>query len=167
MTEGARASFLAGGRPDDVLVYLAAAAVSGIETLAERGERVDDGVVLVLDAQRGRRVAKRAMGTDPMTLASRAMDSVGTIDLDAVSGTCPAASGKPEDRSRGSDGSDSGEPRSESADAAEHALRSVFAFAEERNDEVGGIYAEGDVIHAYAVCTCGTPYSDRWVAAET
>ena len=30
-------------------------------------------------------------------------------------------------------------------------------------EAVGDIYAEGDVIHAYAACECGTTYSDKWV----
>jgi hypothetical protein len=44
------------------------------------------------------------------------------------------------------------------------ALRFTFAFVEARNEEVGGIYAEGPVVHAYAACTCGETYSQRWVA---
>lgn len=144
MSDDARESFLAGERPEDVLVYLADRAVSGIEALADYGRRTESGVVLVLDGERGRRVAERATGTDPMDLASAAMDVEGTVDLEDLSGTCPATDGP--------------------ADSAEtHALRVVFAFAEERNPEVGGIYAEGEVIHAYAVCACGTAYSDRWV----
>ena len=39
----------------------------------------------------------------------------------------------------------------------------VVAVAEERNDSVGGLYAEGDVMHAYAACDCGTTYSEKWV----
>ena len=41
----------------------------------------------------------------------------------------------------------------------------VEAIATEmRADEaVVDLYAEGDVIHAYAACDCGTTYSDRWV----
>jgi hypothetical protein len=31
---------------------------------------------------------------------------------------------------------------------------------------VGGLYAEGAVVHAYAHCECGTSYSDRWVVDE-
>jgi hypothetical protein len=169
MTDGSREAFLAGERPDDVFVYLADRAVSGIETLAEHGQRVNGGIVLVLDAERGRRVVNRATGTEAMDLASAAMDTEGEIDLDPeVAGACPAAAAAEPDP-----GSN---PNTESADRSAvpgpgtsegtHALQYVFAFAEERNEEVGGIYAEGDVIHAYAVCTCGTAYSDRWVANE-
>jgi hypothetical protein len=146
MTDGVWEAFLAGERPDDVLVYLAAGAVSDIETLAEYGQRVDDGVLFVLDGERGRRVAGRALGTDPMDFARTAMGRNGDIDLDALVGTCPAA---------------------ESDGTATHSLQQVFAFAEEQNQEVGGRYAEGDVIHAYATCACGTAYSDRWVATES
>ncbi|MFW6382849.1 MAG: DUF5807 family protein, partial [Haloferacaceae archaeon] len=67
----------------------------------------------------------------------------GLIDADLTGGTCP-----------------------EEASGGEHTPRFVFAFAEERNEEVGGIYAEGDVIHAYAHCECGTSYSDKWVVED-
>jgi len=159
MTDGSRSAFLAGERPDDVLVYLAARAVSDVETLAAHGERVNEGIAFVLNAERGRRVAKRAMGTDPMDLAKRAMDRDGTIDLVAFRGDCPATGGDTHSDPNGSEDPDSPDDTERT-----HVLRQVFAFAEERNAEAGGIYAEGDVIHAYAVCSCGTAYSDRWVA---
>ncbi len=151
MTDGSRSAFLAGERPDDVLLYLAASAVSDVEALVEYGERVENGVVLLLDAERGRRVAKRALGTDPMDLASAAMDRNGRIDLVRFRGDCPAA--------------DSSGTNADDSERA-HTLGEIFAFAEEQNEEVGGIYAEGDVIHAYAVCSCGTAYSDRWVTGS-
>ena len=47
-----------------------------------------------------------------------------------------------------------------------HDTRFVFAFAEEQNEEVEGLYNEGDVIHAYVQCTCGTAYSEKWLAGE-
>lgn len=139
-----RQRFLDGERPDEVLLFFAESAVSDLGTLAQHGEQVRRGVVLVLEAERGRSAFEGATGIDPMTLASAAMDSEGDIDLHAFDGSCPEAA------------ADGG--------ADEHAPRFVFAFAEERNEEVGGIYAEGDVIHAYAVCECGTAYSERWVA---
>ena len=154
MANDARERFLAGESPEEVLVYLAESGVSNIEALADRGEEVQSGVVLVLDAEHGRRVAERAIGTDPMDLASAAMDTEGEIDLEAPRGACPATH----------DGAGSGSGEHLGADGEDHTLRYAFAFAEERNAEVGGIYAEGDVIHAYGVCDCGTAYSDRWVA---
>ncbi|PSP74140.1 hypothetical protein BRC86_06975 [Halobacteriales archaeon QS_3_64_16] len=157
MVNDARKRFLAGESPEEVLVYLAESGVSDIEALADRGEEVEKGVVLVLGAERGRRVAERAIGTDPMDLASRAMDTEGEIDLEALIGACPAAL----------DRADSSSTEHPDIDGKGHTVRYAFAFAEERNEEVGGIYAEGDVIHAYAVCDCGTAYSDRWVADET
>ena len=173
MTDGSREAFLAGERPDDVFVYLADRAVSGIETLAEHGQRVNGGIVLVLDAERGRRVVNRATGTEAMDLASAAMDTEGEIDLDPeVAGACPAAAAAEPNSATGTD-TEAGATSADRSDVpgpgtseGTHALQYVFAFAEERNEEVGGIYAEGDVIHAYAVCTCGTAYSDRWVANE-
>ena len=31
------------------------------------------------------------------------------------------------------------------------------------DEAVGDLYAEGDVMHAYAACDCGTTYSEKWV----
>ncbi|WP_214676352.1 DUF5807 family protein, partial [Escherichia coli] len=54
--------------------------------------------------------------------------------------------------------------------AAASVDRSAFirrvAFAEAQNEEVGGIYAEGDVIHAYAKSSEGAAFSDRWVVDD-
>ena len=157
----ARTEFLASDRPEDVLLFIAESAVSDLGTLAQHGEGVDRGVVLVLEAERGRSAFEGATGVDPMTLASSAMNSEGDLDLDSFEGECPEAVADGE-------GSvdEEGDAEGDGATTEEHAPRFVFGFAEERNEEAGGIYAEGDVIHAYAVCECGTAYSDRWVAGE-
>ncbi|WP_049902196.1 DUF5807 family protein [Halococcus agarilyticus] len=156
----ARTEFLAGDRPDDVLLFIAESAVSDLGTLAQHGEGVERGVVLVLEAERGRSAFEGATGVDPMTLASSAMNSEGDLDLDSFEGECPEADA---DATEDAGGTAEGD---DEAATDEHAPRFVFGFAEERNEEAGGIYAEGDVIHAYAVCECGTAYSDRWVAGE-
>ncbi|MFB6131336.1 MAG: DUF5807 family protein [Salinigranum sp.] len=141
--------FLAGDRPDDVALYLADEYLDGEGKIARIGESVEGGVVLVVPGEEGRRAFAAGTGTDAMAFARGAMDTEGRIDSDIGGGECPEA--------------DAGD--SEAADGA-HRVAFVFAFAEERNEEVGGIYAEGDVIHAYARCTCGTDYSDRWVVGE-
>ena len=152
-----RREFIDGERPEDVLVFFAESAVSDLGTLAQHGERVERGVSLVLEAERGRSAFEGATGVDPMTLASAAMDSTGAIDLDSFAGCCP--------ETEDTDADDANTAGTDAAD--EHAPRFAFAFAEERNEEVGGIYAEGDVIHAYAVCECGGVYSERWVAGAS
>jgi hypothetical protein len=111
------------------------------ELLAEYGEHVDGGVALVLAGERGRGVFSTAVGVDPMDFAGTAMGTEGDVDADLTGGTCPHA-----------------------GDGDDHELRFLFAFVEAENEEVGGLYAEGPVVHAYAACTCGETYSDRWVA---
>jgi hypothetical protein len=143
MTGDDRAAFLAGERPDDVLIYLADGAVSDPDALAAHGERTGEGVVLVLSGERAQGVFQRTAGIDPMAFARRAMDTEGAVRPDCTGGTCPA------------DGS-----------GGDHRARFVFAFAEEQNEDAGGLYAEGGVIHAYVACACGERYSDRWVAGE-
>lgn len=134
-----RRAFLDGERPEDVLVFLGEGAVSGIDSLADHGERVEGGLVLVLPGERGRGVFRRATGVDAMRFAGSASDREGTVDPGMTAGDCPEAG-------------DGG-----------HALQFLLGFAEEQNAEAGGRYAEGDVLHAYAACKCGVAYSDRWV----
>ncbi|MFB6075399.1 MAG: DUF5807 family protein [Haloarculaceae archaeon] len=132
--------FLAAERPDEVAFFLRADAVDDVSALAEHAEQVGDGVVLVVPGDSGRSAFQSATGIDPMALARQAMENEGEIDLAAGEGVCP-----------------------NEGDGDDHAPTFLFAFAEAQNEEVGGIYAEGDVIHAYAVCECGEYYSDKWV----
>jgi len=143
-----REQFLAGERPDDVAFFLHETAVSGIDALAEQGERAEDGVVLVVDGESGRRAFQSATGVDPMAFAQEAMGTEGTVDRNLTGGTCPGAGG------------------ADSGDAEGHEARLIFAFAEAQNADVEGLYAEGDVVHAYAACECGQRYSEKWLAGE-
>ncbi|WP_455447914.1 DUF5807 family protein [Natrinema thermotolerans] len=137
-----RAEFLAGERPEDVALFLADSFVSD-DRLAQFGEPVADGTLIVVDGERGRNAFQAATGTGAMEFAKSAMSTEGEIDDDLAGAQCPDA-----------------------ADDGDHTIQFVFAFAEEQNEEVGGIYADGDVIHAYAQCTCGTAFSDRWNVTE-
>ena len=148
MTDALEA-FLAGDRLEDVALFLADAFVDDPEALADRGVPVDGGVVLVVDGERGRRVFSSITGADAMGFAREAGAVEGEIAPDLSGGACPEH--------------DTG--NEETAETG-HTAQFVFAFAEARNEDVGGIYAEGDVIHAYARCDCGAGYSHRWVAGE-
>jgi len=133
-----REEFLSGERPEDVALYLSQSFVEGDgDGLAKHGESVENGVVLVVEGDQGRSVFKTATGMDAMGFAKQAMGTDGAIARDLSGGDCPECDGEAE---------------------------FVFAFAEEQNDEVGDLYAEGDVIHAYGYCECGTAYSEKWVA---
>ncbi|WP_435196897.1 DUF5807 family protein [Natronomonas sp. EA1] len=134
--------FRAGERHDDVFFFLHEDAVGAPDALQHVAEDVGTGVVLVLPGDRGGEVFQKVTGLDPMEFAGVAMDTEGHIDASLTAGDCP------------------------SRDADSHFVKFVFAFSEEENPEVGGIYAEGDVIHAYAACNCGTTYSDKWVVGE-
>ncbi len=137
-------AFLSGERPEDVLIYLSDTVVSDGEALSDHGTRVEGGTVLVLPGDRGRSVFEQAVGVPPMTFAGTAMETEGTVLDDCTGGECP-------------------NPDPET----EHQVQVLLAFAEEQNEDAGGLYAEGDVIHAYADCTCDTTYSDRWVAGDS
>jgi hypothetical protein len=130
--------FLAGERLDDVALFLADEYLDSEGTIADHGEAVDGGVVLVVDGDRGREIFSSGTGMDAMAFAREAMDTEGKIDRDLSGGDPP-------------DGGD---------------VQFVFAFAEARNEEVGGLYAEGDVVHAYAYSSEGTAFSDRWVVGD-
>jgi len=143
--DGLREAFLAGERPDHVCIYLSEAELDGgnAARLADVGEAVDGGVVLVLPGEEGRSAFSAAVGVDPMEFAGAAMRTDGRVATDLTDGDCP-----------------------DGGDGDEHAPRFTFAFVEERNEEAGGLYAEGAVVHAYAACTCGETYSQRWLAGE-
>jgi hypothetical protein len=132
-------AFLAGDRLDHVALFLTDDYLDDEGALADYGTAVDGGVVLVVPGEKGRQLFSAGTGMDAMEFAKRAMGTEGDIDPDLTGGTCP----------------DCG------ADAA-----FVLAFAEAQNEEVGGIYAEGDVIHAYAACPDGDAFSDRWIVGE-
>ena len=142
----ARSEFLAGERPEDVVLFLAEGMVDGPEKLEEYGERTDDGLVLVMDGEMGRRVFKTATEMDAMTFAGKAMGTEGEIDPDLSGAICPK--------------------RDEIEDEHDHRTRFVFAFLEEQQTSMDGLVAEGDTVFAYAHCTCGAAYSDRWHAGE-
>ncbi|MBV0903790.1 DUF5807 family protein [Haloarcula salina] len=139
------AEFLAGERPDDVLFFLHEDAVSNPGALADYADAVEYGHVLVLPGDDGRSAFQSATGIDPMGLAQQAMGTEGHVHDDLTGADCPVAEEEPD---------------------IDHTTRFVFAFAEEQNEDVGGLYAEGDVIHAYAVCACGERYSDKWVVEQ-
>jgi hypothetical protein len=132
-------AFLAGDRLDHVALYLTDDYLDDEGTLADYGTAVDGGVVLVVPGEKGRSLFSAGTGMDAMEFAKQAMGTEGAVDRDLKGGTCP--------------------------DCGEGAAF-VLAFAEAQNEEVGGIYAEGDVIHAYAACPDGTAFSDRWVVGE-
>jgi len=148
MTDGDRAAFLTGDRPEEVLVYLDGDAVSSPGALDAHAERVDGGFALVLPGEEGRGIFRRATGIDPMAFAREAMATEGEVSRDCTGGVCPNGEGKREGKRE------------------DHRAQFVFAFAEAENPEAGGLYAEGDVIHAYVACTCGEAYSEKWVAGE-
>ncbi len=143
-----RAAYLAGDRVEDVAMFLASDAVDDPDRLANQdgGERVDTGAIVVVDGERGRRAFAAAAGTDPMSFAGRARGTESHVDRDLTGGTCPDADGEDDENGE-----------------ADHRLRFLFSFAEAHQPDGQGIYAEGDVIHAYAQCSCGVAYSDRWV----
>ena len=138
-------AFLAGDRPEHVAAYLSKASISGADALADQpyAEPTDDGVLLVVPGEAGRGAFESATGIDPMTFASEAMAAEGQISHTLTEAECPNA-----------------------GDGDTHDLQILFAFAEAQNDEAGGLYAEGDVIHAYAQCSCGQAFSDKWLAGE-
>jgi len=146
----ARDAFLAGERTGDVAIFLADEHLRNADALGDLAERVEGGYVLVLPGEQGRRVFPKVAGGAPMEFAQEATKREGSVDRDLIGGVCP----------------DGEAAEADGPEAVEHAVRFVLAFAQEQTEDVGGPYEEGDVVHAYARCTCGTAYSDRWVVDE-
>ncbi|AGB15202.1 hypothetical protein Halru_0569 [Halovivax ruber XH-70] len=142
-----REAFLAGDRPDDVAIYIEDDAIDDETKLEDYGDRVADGTLLVVEGEQGRNAFRAATGLDAMAFAKEAMGTEGEIAETLTDATCP-------EHGDGNDDDDT------------HDLKFIFAFSEEQNEDVGGLYAEGDVVHAYARCTCGEAYSDKWVVEE-
>jgi hypothetical protein len=163
--------FLAGERLEDVALFLTHDYLDEKGRIANYGEDVEDGVVLVVPGDDGRGMFAAGTGMDAMEFARGAMERDGEIAPELAGGECPAAGeggGEPEpepgDGEATGDGSGPEGEGGAGIRADDHRVKFVFAFAEAENEEVGGLYAEGDVIHAYAQCECGEAYSDRWVA---
>ena len=151
-------AFLAGKRLDDVVIVISDADLDDDSRLRSVGTEFDGGVRLILDGETGRSAFQAGTGMDAMEFAQTAMRTKGEIARTLDDGTCPFA-GEREAR-----GEVDAEADNESAD--DHEIRFVFAFAEGQNADVGGLYADGDVIHAYAHCTCGESYAHKWVVGD-
>jgi hypothetical protein len=151
-----REAFLAAEATDHVALYLADDLVAGVDRLAERpyAQRVADGVLLIVEGERGRALLPKLVGEDAMDFAGTAMQTEGRVERDLTGGSHDHGDAGEGDRDGNGD-----------SDAV-HALEFVFAFAEAQNEAVGDRYAEGDVVHAYARCSCGTAFSDRWVVGQ-
>ncbi|MFB6086136.1 MAG: DUF5807 family protein [Halodesulfurarchaeum sp.] len=144
-------SFLAGDQPQHVAAFFASDVLSDADTLADQAyaEAAGEGVRIVVPADAGRAAFESASGIDPMDFAGEAMGTEGRIATDLTAGSCPGEGETDPSRTGG-----------------KHSVQVVFAFAEEQNEEAGGLYADGDVIHAYARCACGEMYSDKWLVGE-
>jgi len=136
--------FLAGERHGDVTIFLHADANAELEDLAAAGIETDDGAFIVIDGEQGRSVFQTATGRDPVGLASEARENESHVEADLTGGECP----------------------SDEDESSDHFSKYIFAFSEAQNEAVDGIYAEGDVMHAYVVCNCGTTYADKWLLDE-
>ena len=136
--------FLAGDRHEDVALFLTDEYLDSDGNLRRLGEEVADGYVLVVNGDDGRSAFSAGTGMDAMEFSRTAMEEDGHVDRDLGGGECPAADGDDED----------------------HRAEFIFAFSEAQNEEVGGLYARGEVVHAYAHCACGANYSDKWVVGE-
>ncbi|WP_049983863.1 DUF5807 family protein [Halorubrum sp. BV1] len=153
--------FLAGERLDDVVFFVSDAYLDDGSRLRSVGTETDDGVRLILDGETGRSAFEAGTGMGAMEFAKTAMGADGEIARSLDGGVCPFGDGERVDSDAGS-GDDGPDGDSET----DHAVQFVFAFAEAQNEEVGGLYADGDVVHAYAHCTCGESYSHKWVVGE-
>ncbi|WP_418281387.1 DUF5807 family protein [Halorubrum sp. DTA98] len=158
--------FLAGDRLDDVVLFISDASLDDDSRLRNVGTETDGGVRLVLDGETGRAAFQAGTGMGAMEFAQTATRTEGEIARSLDDGDCPFA-----DDSATEAGEESNDTGDVSGDAGEspdedHEISFVFAFAEGRNEDVGGIYAEGDVVHAYAHCACGESYSQKWVVGD-
>lgn len=136
--------FIAGERLEDVAIYIDEGQLGDDHNLGDAGAEVDTGIILVVPGEAGRNAFQQATGIGAMEFAKEAMGRDGKIESTLAGGICPDDDG----------------------DDGEHTIEFVLSFAEAENEEVGGLYAEGDVIHAYAHCSCGVNFSQKWLAGS-
>jgi len=134
--------FLAGERLDDVAIYIDEGQLGDDHNLGDAGMEVDTGIVLVVPGEAGRNAFQGATGIGAMEFAKEAMGRDGEIESTLAGGVCP------------------------DDDGDDHNIEFILSFAEAQNEEVGGLYEEGDVIHAYAHCSCGVNFSHKWLAGS-
>ena len=137
--------FLAGERLDDVVIFISDVFLDADSRLRNVGTETADGVRVVVDGESGRAAFEAGTGMEAMGFAKKAMGAEGDIARTLDGGECP---------------------REAEAPGEEHTVEFVFSFAEAENPDVGGLYAEGDVVHAYAHCACGHDYSHKWVVGS-
>lgn len=135
--------FLAGERLEDVAIYINDSQLGDDHNLGDAGKAVDTGIVLVIPGEAGRNAFQQATGIGAMEFAKEAMGRDGDIESTLAGGVCP-----------------------DDEDGDPHDIEFVLSFAEAQNEEVGGLYEEGDVIHAYAHCSCGVNFSQKWLAGS-
>lgn len=140
-----RDAFLAGERLEDVAIYIDDSQLGDDHNLGSAGGVVESGIVLVIPGDKGRAAFEKATGIGAMEFAKEAMGRDGDIESTIAGGVCPDDSGEDPDA---------------------HNIEFVLSFAEAQNEEVGGMYQEGDVIHAYAHCSCGVNFSQKWLAGS-
>jgi hypothetical protein len=138
-------AFLRGDRHDDVALYLSDSVLDTGSSLYEIGDSRGEGVLVVVPGEKGRSAFQAGTGMEAMEFAGTAMDRTGDIAATLDAGSCPDAG-------------------TETVNG--HAVEFIFAFTEPENPEVGGLYADGDVLHAYAHCSCGASYSHKWVIGD-
>ena len=157
-------AFLDGERLDDVAIYVADSFFDGDHPLARAGIAVDGGVVVVVPGETGREAFADSTGLDPMAFAKQAMDRTGEIDARLAGGNCPDADDDSDAYTTGDTDDETADDDTNNQTTDDHHIEFIFAFAEAENQEVGGLYADGDVIHAYAHCACGADFSQKWLA---
>lgn len=133
--------FIAGEKPKHILLYHGIGAGKLPDQAAKLAHDIEDGHVMVLPAAMAQEIADKVLIPDLSTFSERSRERGGAIESFLTAGTCPEAM----DNGKG------------------HTLEQIFAFVQPKDELLGGIYAKGDVMHAYALCSCQTYYSDRWV----
>ena len=88
----ARDEFLAGDRPDEVVLYLADETTEG-SGLADHGLETDAGVLLVLPGDQGRQAFSAGTGVDAMTFAGQAMGTEGDVAATVVTAQTTTGTG--------------------------------------------------------------------------
>ena len=131
--------FLAVNRHDDIVLFLSEHVVDEHSAIRDQALSVETGCVLTISGTRAQQIVESAIGMGPMAFAKKAMGTRVHVDRELKDAACPSGH-------------------------TDHETEFILAFSEAENQAVGGLYAQGPVIHAYTQCSCGALAADKWVA---
>ncbi|WP_254280489.1 DUF5807 family protein [Haloarcula marina] len=137
--------FIAGNRPGHIMLFQHENATSLPDDASKVAKNAAEGKMIIQPAVMARDLIDKVLVPNISQFTELSQKRQGNIEPYLTSGDCPEANSNHDE---------------------DHIIEQLFAFVQPKHNSLGGIYADGDVMHAYARCSCQVHYSDRWVIAS-